>query len=67
MYFLYLILLIYYLGLTQYKYAMLGIWKAWGIIPQVIYARGVGVYSALCLTGILNIQNKLLSCYIFFS
>jgi hypothetical protein len=37
------------------KYTMLSIWKAWGVVPQVIYACGVGVYAALCMNEVFDI------------
>jgi hypothetical protein len=44
--------------LTKNKYALLCTWKSWSVIPQMIYASGVGVYAALCANDIINIKNN---------
>lgn len=47
------------------EHAMLRVWNSWGTIPQVTFARGVGVFAALCANEAFDILYFYLFYFIF--
>ncbi|HMG06527.1 MAG TPA: amino acid adenylation domain-containing protein, partial [Chthoniobacterales bacterium] len=46
-------------ALFAVEYAMSGLWRSWGIEPDVIVGFGPGEYLAACLSGVFSVEDAL--------
>jgi iron transport multicopper oxidase len=47
------------LALVSLELALVEMWKAWGIIPDIVMGHSLGEYAALCTAGVLSVYDVL--------
>lgn len=47
------------LAVAALEIALAGLWKSWGIVPDLVIGHSLGEYAALCAAGVLNSSDTL--------
>jgi iterative type I PKS product template protein len=48
-----------HLALVAFEIAMARLWQSWGIKPDLVIGHSIGEYSALCIAGVLSLNDTL--------
>jgi acyl transferase domain-containing protein/acyl-CoA synthetase (AMP-forming)/AMP-acid ligase II/acyl carrier protein len=46
-------------ALFALEYALAGVWKQWGIVPNVVLGHSVGEFAAACFAGVFSLEDGL--------